>query len=90
MAAVMGEKRDLGLDPFLLLASRTFSIRVLKVGALPSVQTVNTLHICPVLRPPPHSPSPLIDPSPSAAVALSSKALQVLAPPLQHLLLQLS
>lgn len=89
MAAVMGEKRDLGLDPFLLLASHTFSIRVLKVGALPSVQTVNTLHICPVLLPP-HPPSPLIDPSPSAAVALSAKALQVLAPPLQHLLPQLS
>lgn len=51
MAAVMGEKRGLGLNPVLLLASHTFNIRVLKVGALLSVQTVNTLRICLVLCP---------------------------------------
>lgn len=78
MAAVIGKKGKLGLDPYLLLASHTFSILLLKVETLPSVQTVNTLRIIPS------------HPLPSAAVALSAKVLQVLAPSFEHLLLQLS
>lgn len=65
-----GKKTDLGLDPFLFLASHTFGIDVLKVETLLFDQTVNTLHIIPR------------HPLPSAAVALSAKVLQVLTPPL--------